>query len=363
MGKLMLYIASCMITSIGTIALLSGLSRDIRKRPGSFLREYPPHPIVDPEFMRVADNSYYIAGIANDKIYLSSPLSPLYLLEIDQNMTDTSLVKLNIDGIESERYFRITVRIDSPYFYLMDGVIPYIYRGKIGDWTGELFIHDTYFVDAIPLSARAFAIRALSSRTKEHALGKLTTNPRDIFLNYDLLEKQYDGIFCTDGSISFDRLSGTLTYVYYYRNQFIIMDSSVNLVSRGNTIDTFRTAPIRTTYIGSEGATELSVPPRIINRSHDIYKDWLFINSVLPAKNESMEHFNEASVIDVYDVASQEYKFSFYIFDDEGERMKQFRVVNNRIFVLYDRAIWRYDLNEAYFSESAKQKITRVNQE
>ena len=350
--QLTLWISISFILSIGLVAGLSALSKDIREQPGSFLRQYPPHPVIASDIIKLPDEHYYFAGATNEKIYLANTLDPFEVLTIHRDISDTTFVRLDLGITDRLKYFRITVRIDSPYFYFMDGAIPYMFRGKISTWKGEVFMKDsTYFIDALPISPGSFAISALSTKTNEKALGKLVVN-RNVKLNHDLLERQFDGLFDVDGSLSYEKELNKLVYVYFYRNQYLVIDTVLNLEYRGNTIDTFRTAQIKTADAYSGGSMKLSVPPVITNKSHAVYRQCLFVHSLLPAKNEDMDQFNKASVIDVYDLASQTYQFSFYIYDEDGEKMRNLMVRNNELYALYQSSIRRFDLVRKYFSKS-----------
>lgn len=349
--RLTLWIFASFILSISLVAGLWALSKDIREQPGSFLRQYPPHPVIGSETIKLPDEHYYFAGATNDKIYLANTVKPFEVLTVNTDMSDTSFVRLDLGITERLKYFRITVKVDSPYYYFMDGAIPYIFRGNIVDWKGESFMKDgTYFIDALPISPESFAISALSTKTNEKALGKLVVN-RDVKLNHDVLERQFDGLFDVDGSLSYDKERNKLIYVYFYRNQYMVMDTNLNLDYRGNTIDTFKTAQVKTADVYSNKTIELSAPSVITNKSHAVYREWLFIHSLLPAKNENMDQFNKASTVDVYNLISKSYQFSFYIYDENGEQMRSLTVQNYKLYALYKHSIRRFDLVEKYFSE------------
>jgi hypothetical protein len=57
-----------------------------------------------------------------------------------------------------------------------------------------------------------------------------------------------------------------------------------------------------------------------------------------------------ASVIDVYNLNDGEYKFSFYLHDFDKKKMKNFRVFDDKLVLLYDHFIVTYDLTQKYFA-------------
>ncbi len=97
-----------------------------------------------------------------------------------------------------------------------------------------------FFSNGISLTSNNFAFRKYDQILKQNILAKNSFNPGSspVIESKDLLQKQVDGIFCTDGMMSYCKKSGKLIYVYYYRNQFICADSNLHLIYRGNTIDT-----------------------------------------------------------------------------------------------------------------------------
>lgn len=353
--KLTLWVIATFVLSIGLVVGLWALSKDIRDKPGSFLRQYPTHPVEPVKLIRLPAKNYYFAGATTKKIYLADTERPLDLLEIKTDLSDSTNVHLEIEGFEGSKYVRITVVVDSPYFYVMDGGIPYMYRGNISEWIGKPFMMDSVeFIDAIPLSSNSFAIRAISTKTKEYVLGKIRINPDStaVGLNFNLLQRQFNGTFDVNGSFTFNKSLNLLTYVYFYRNQYLVMDTSLNLQGRGNTIDTFRIAQVKAAEVDSEKSIRLAAPPLITNRGHTTYKDRLFVHSLLPAKNEDMKTFNKASIIDVYSLTDYSYLFSFQVYNEYGEKLRDLKVVNDNLYALYETTIRKFDFVDYYFKDN-----------
>jgi hypothetical protein len=269
--KLTLWVIATFLLSIGLVVGLWALSKDIREKPGSYLRQYPTHVVEPVKLIRLPAKNYYFAGATAKNIFLANTERPLELLEIKTDFSASTDAHLKIDGFEGSKYIRISLAVDSPYFYVMDGGIPYIYRGSVNNWIGKPFMMDSVkFVDAIPLSPNSFAIRAISTKTKEYVLGKMTITPDSttVDLNFNLLQRQSNGIFDVNGSFAFNKSMNRLTYVYYYRNQYFVMDTSLNLLGRGNTIDTFKIAQVRAAGVESEKSVRLAAPPLTTNRGH-----------------------------------------------------------------------------------------------
>jgi hypothetical protein len=155
-----------------------------------------------------------------------------------------------------------------------------------------------------------------------------------------------------DGTLHFDKETNRLIYLYFYRNQYSVMDTNLNLLYRGNTIDTVSRAKLKIAAIASDNSENLAAPPVFVNKYSCIAGDLLLLNSNLLSKNEDPEIFAKTSVIDVYSLKDRSYKFSFYIPDYRGKKLRGFRVFGKRLFVLFDHYVLSYPLQPYYFSGS-----------
>ncbi len=132
----------------------------------------------------------------------------------------------------------------------------------------------------------------------------------------------------------------------------MVMDTSLHLTYRGNTIDTTTQAKIKVALVESENYHTLASPPLFVNKRGRVYDNRLFVNSNLQAKNEHISSFNEGAVVDVYDLTDGKYHFSFYVYHYRNtKRMMDFRISGHRMVVLYDKLIRVFDLVPTYFPE------------
>lgn len=222
-------------------------------------------------------------------------------------------------------------------------------KGLIGQWHAKRYVYDSaYFTEAVPISPASFIIRSVS-RTNRNFLSKETSTLPHLQIDTTLLAKQVDGLFCTDGMMHFNHDLNMLVYLYFYRNQFICMDTSLNLRYRGKTIDTVSHAQIKVASIRSDNSITLAAPPLMVNKKSATSGQYLFVNSALQAKNETAEAFNTASVIDVYDLRNGIYQFSFYLFDFNEEKLREFKVAGDKLVALYDHYAVIHRLEPKYF--------------
>ncbi len=349
--KITLSILLSFVGSIAIVVLLIELSNDWRQNPGSFLREFPPHPALEADAIELNFSDYYIAGGTENTIYLGNYSAPLHMVVVNTSTMDTSHVRLHVKNIHDQKFWSIDVKVDSPHFYLTDGAVPRIYKGSVESWQAERYPFDSvYFLDFEPITSNSFAIRALGRPIRENTLGKIGTSSPHVKMKPGILKKQVDGVFCTDGTMHFNRERNELTYLYLYRNEFTVLDTNLNVLRVGHTIDTTTQANIKVEMIQSTGETKFSTPQRIVNRSSAVRGDLLFVNSMLVARNESPKAVVHATAIDVYQMFDQEYLFSFYIYDyDNKERLKDFLVRGDNLYAMFSRHLQVWNLQPAFF--------------
>ena len=120
-----------------------------------------------------------------------------------------------------------------------------------------------------------------------------------------------------------------MLYLYVYRNEYFVMDTSLRRLATRHTIDTTTRAKVNIATVESTKKT-FAAPPPIVNRQADLSGDFLFVNSSLQADNEHYDEAQHASVVDVYDLNSGRYVLSFYVPEYDGKKFRHFRVLGNR---------------------------------
>lgn len=331
------------VLSVATVCILSSLASTHQKGNG-FTRKFAAHKVLaTADTLDVKFDSYYIAGNTDHHLYLGNIVAPRHLLALNIHTLDTQHVELQLHNLNKLTFSQVRIKVDSPFFYMTDGSVPAIFKGALHDRQAYLIKEPgVYFLDIEPISETSFAIRSLVD--KEAKIGKITHKPFGVNFPAGILQRQIDGIFCTEGAIHCDKQNAKLTYVYLYRNQYIVMDTSLNILYKRNTIDTTSIARIKVATIMSKSTNTLSVPPSEVNRVSVVNGNRLFINSALQADNEQYKKFKKNSVIDVYDLNDGRYINSFYIPDYSGNKLRNFRVSEKKLAALYDRHIVIYDL-------------------
>ena len=82
------------VMSIGLMVILFLSSEEQVHRNNAFIRRFPPHPVIKEYDIDLGFNSYYVAGLGKDMVYLGNSTAPLHLLKINLATRDTAHVKL-----------------------------------------------------------------------------------------------------------------------------------------------------------------------------------------------------------------------------------------------------------------------------
>ena len=154
-----------------------------------------------------------------------------------------------------------------------------------------------------------------------------------------------DGIFDTDGILLYNSQIKKLQYVYYYRNQYLIFDDNMKLEKQGRTIDTVSKAKLKVVNT-SNGESILATPPLQINKNAATYFNLLFIQSERIGKFEDDEILKFATIIDVYDTATNEYLSSFYIYKIENLKLKSFTIYDGKVYAITGKYLSVLKLND-----------------
>jgi hypothetical protein len=336
--------------SIFIVIILFLSSEEIMHHQNPFIRRYPHHPVTLKHTIDLKYNSYYFAGAGAGKIYLGNTTVPLYLLSIDSTLKQQK-IRATFDR-ESFSFQALKIAVRPPYFYILDGRVPAIFSGHISDWKASLQKNrPPYFNVAVPIDSSTIVFRGNSRINKNNVLGVFNSVNAKTKLAPLLLEKQIDGIFDTDGMLHYSAEMKRIIYIYNYRNQYIVADKNGKLDYRSNTIDTIAHAQIKVAYLKNKTERTMAAPALTVNSHSSVYGHLLFINSNVPGQYEHKRVWEEASVIDVYDLNKKAYLFSFHVYEIEDKKLRSFIVTATHLYALIDTKLVVYELNEKLKNE------------
>lgn len=348
MRSTILKLGICFGLSFLVVAGLFAWSQKDTIKDHGFDRTLVTNKISFIDAISLTKKAYYLAGHDKDTIYLGNYKAPTELLKITLPTLDTTHIYIQLAKEDSIRSYRTyTVNVQPPYFYFMEGTTPILKRGMINNWQPKRFMYDsTYFISAVTMGNKRVALKSISKKTQEYALGLQQDTDPKIELKYDILEKQIDGVFCTDGQMLFSTELGKLIYIYYYRNQFMVMDPTVQLLYRNNTIDTISRVQIKPVASQDGNIRKLASPQFLVNRRAATNDQYLYVYATGMAKNDNYDNFKRGSTIDLYDLQKNgAYSHSIRVSDFKTFKISDFLVTHNYLITYQGNHLVVYNLH------------------
>ena len=341
------------ILGVMLVIILYVLSEKQIHRNNGFIRRYLPHPVTTIKGQKLPFNSYYLAGVSGNQIYLGNSSAPAHILSIDTTLNHIQSHQIELNNEQQITFFAPQIKIKEPYFYVVDGQVPTIFKGLLTDWKAQVFWQGKpteTFTKAEIASPSLVIFSGLDKSYGQNVLGRINFKALDtVVKSHQLLKKQIDGVFDTDGMLRFNSELNQLLYVYYYRNEFLIAETNLNLDYKGRTIDTVRQASLQIATSSSGQIRTIKNQPVIVNEQCTTWSDYLFIKSNRLGRFEPKEMLKDASIIDVYNLKTRSYDFSFYLYHFKGEPIKTFTIYQNRLIGLSENYLVTFRLKPQFF--------------
>jgi hypothetical protein len=339
-------LVGCTLFGFLSVLLSFHYSESIIHGNNPFIRRYV-QGCVSMHEINLGYNSYYFAGLSGERIFLGNSTAPLHIASVDSALTKKESLTMQLDE-HGFRFMSPVTRVVFPNLYLIDGTVPAVYKGTVTSgklklrWQGKHLFSQPQLVDSVSMICRT-----IDPGTQSSELATLNfKNAMSFKIHDDLLDKQVDGIFDSDGVLHYDSQSKKAIYTYFYRNQFVVADHNLKLDYKGTTIDTTRKAKIEVAYVKSRDEKKLSRPPIVVNKMSAVDGNLLYINSGLIGQFEDRSLWKQSSIIDVYDIASQRYIASFYVYDIDGKRARAIAAENGRFYALIGTRMVYYRLDK-----------------
>ena len=336
MVKTIVIVTICAALSISAIFLLHTISHEKNFKKGGFRRIFHPAGISLSGAYDLKEHSYYIAGVTSENIFLGNQKTTSKMIILSHDFKDFRQINLDISPYKIS-WMGAKIKIDSPFVFITESVTPSILHGYWNPFKVIPYRVDSmYYSEALPISFSSFVLKAYDKGLRRDILVKKQSDSPYTKSAKEVLEKQIDGRFCEDGVLLYSRDLGRLIYIYYYRNQFMTLDTNLNLIYKRNTIDTNRYAKIKVERVNSAMSITLSTPHLFVNKNACIAYNHIFINSTQFSDTDDKKMFFLSSVIDVYDLSDGHYEYSFYLPKVHDSKMISFCIFKNRLIASYE---------------------------
>lgn len=346
----LLSLSALSVFGLGIMVLLFSLSDNENKRNNAFQRKYIPHALELLGSYQLESNAFYIAGVSDSLIYLGNYNAPKLIKQITRDLKTSESFDISLENYDFP-FKRTKIEIQPPYFFLGDGTVPIIFRGKINNPYGKKLIHDiAYFQKFKPIDSSHILFTAIGSKNQSNLLGSFEKlNDSIVFcLSEGIIKSQLEGPYDSDGILLWNQELKKVIYVYYYRNQFEVSDRKLNFLWQGKTIDTISMAQVVIAHYKKDNASKMG-KSTFVNLSASTSGNNLFIHSDRMGKYESDDILKSASIIDQYNILKKEYIQSYYFYHQYKQKLKEFIVVNDTIIGIVDDQLWIYKIKDTYF--------------
>ncbi|WP_045079491.1 MauE/DoxX family redox-associated membrane protein [Aequorivita vladivostokensis] len=359
---LALFIIAAFATLLLTVLFISSEKKIYRNE--AFQRKYLPHAAEYLGDYELGSNTYYIAGFKDSIIYLGNLQAPLYLKTLDVSLQHIKDFPVAISNIELP-YRRARILVEPPFFFLGDGTVPIIFRGNTTDWKADVFSYnEAYFKQFEIADSTRIGIAGISNTTAITNLGLITraTDRDSVIFNDSIITKQVDGIFDSDGLLLWNTKNKKFLYTYFYRNSYEVTDENLFYKYSGKTIDTVSKAILDIAHHTKKDQYKRGQSV-MINKYTATFGDYLFINSDRLGRYEDKAATETAAIIDVYNIVTNSYEFSFYLYHQQNKKLNGFRIYKDILIALVDGRLWIYKLKPEYFDPGSNTTHTGQYQE
>jgi hypothetical protein len=340
-------VALTIFSAISCIALLVVASGGYARHKNGFSRKILKDILTPLHIMKKSPSIWAISGFYDDHFYFQGRY-PNQMIRARKDLQKLDTIQLTVANDE---------RSSSNFEFIVEGRDAWLFCKNIPSVTSinlnsslvesKRFPLSNYTrVDNIGTSSFIFRGFDTGANGADQVFLKGNFATGSTMQEKNISDKYGDAGIATDGLLHYDMLTHLSTYVFFFRNQFLCMDTGLHLIYKANTIDTFNTYQTKGgKTISNEGTAYSSIiPSRVINRGNCVSNGHLFNFSQIEADNEASSDFSENAVIDMYNIRNGQYESSFYIPDFKGEKLLTLRVFSNTIVTLYKHYIITYQL-------------------
>ncbi|SHM89825.1 hypothetical protein SAMN05444266_11343 [Chitinophaga jiangningensis] len=302
-----------------------------KKKQGAFVRLFGnKYPRLFKE-ISLAPGYYFFAGKDSGRIWLGNEKLPNYLLSVDTNSrSDTSGIVVPGSTVNKAEK-GLLCYIQYPYFLLVNGAKRNVKFGNMEFSTlNGVDTTRLSFDIANPAGDSTFLLRVNTLEGLQLAYYTIgdTLNLTNVLTTWGVSQLSRDGI------LLFDEQQKISSYVYFYRNLFVVFDK--HRIDSINTLDTVSFALADVGNADSQGKRRKNTPTVSYNYRADISNGNMYILS--KARTSLQSNIDRDSVvIDIYSINKKKYTSSMIISKKYGnESIQDFRVIYPYMFLLFE---------------------------
>lgn len=288
-----------------------------------------------------------IWSISGNYIYMSGE-TPKTILMLKKDLSSKDTIGIKMTAPE-DKLVPYSINVDTPYLYLHMNNLKSVIHGKYPDQKLNMTeLKTQVFTKSVQVSAASILIRTFDRFGKKQVFQKINTISGEVVKKADIVSGQGDDLgMASDGALHYEKSTGIISYVEYFRNRFYLIDTNLNVKVFGKTIDTVASIDVRKKMVDEGGGKGKIIPGKArvkVNKDSFMDSQYLYVVSALRADNENRSDFNAYSVIDRYRLADGKYSSSFYVDKIKEKPFKSAMVSGDTLFTLYSGKMVLYRL-------------------
>lgn len=343
MKKILLILLLSAVPSIVFVLVLQR-SVEYKRSGGGFTRLYRDNFIRDADTLDLKFNSYYIAGKSRDTLFLGNVSLSSHALAVPiHSLRDSNHLRLEFPLSSGHNDSHLNVVVDSAQVFAFETATPSVLHSRVArrKFHQEPFKKVSFLNIPVFLSSGSLVVNTYDTALRKAVMTKITFGSVGLE-TADNLDKQVDGVLCTDGRFIYER--GELVYIYHYRNTVLKLDTNLRVLAIRRTIDTTNISKLKVERVKSDNRYSFTAPPYLVNKNACLHEEWLLVQSRVRADNEPEDANSSFESIDVYSLKDVNYVFSFRLPVTRDEIIVSFAATDQYLFVVQGNRLERYSV-------------------
>lgn len=341
MKQRLIIIGVLTVLAVGTLYALNISSDASGSQKNGFIRQFVSEVSL-PVYAELAVPAQVIGicAIYGDTVFLQTRTPGLIYYTSDFKRLDT--IRLQIPPIPKMQSLFFT-EVQYPVVYIIGGNARKVIRGNVLKGAMDILDVNTpgSFSHPVFLSDHEMVVRCIDSVTYDALFYKVDLISGSAIREQGISEHLGDAGFIHDGMLGFDITNKQLAYVDYYSNNVTMLDESLHLLKKFNTIDTHSVSGM--VVHKGKGSITNKLPPRMVNGINAISEGTLYVMSRLKGDNET--DMETVIPIDRYNTSTGEYVGSFYLPFGKKQMPLDFIIKGNALYVLTSSKLIQLDVN------------------
>jgi hypothetical protein len=288
-----------------------------------------------------------IWSLSGKYIYLSGE-TPKSILMLKNDLSSKDTIGINLTAPE-DKLIPYSICVDTPFLYLHMNNLKSVIHGKYPDQKLNMTeLKTQVFTKSVQVSPASLIVRTFDRFGKKQVFQKISAVSGEVIKEADIVPGQGEDLgMASDGAVHYEKSTGVISYVEYFRNRFYLIDTNLNVKVFGETIDTVSSIDVKKQMVDEGGGKGKIIPGKArvkVNKDSFMDGTYLYVVSALRADNESRSDFNRYSVIDRYRLADGKYSKSFYVDKVKEKPFKSAIVSGDTLFTLYSGKMVLYQL-------------------